>query len=127
MAYTVTSWASLEKSKDQDPILAPMSKMHILGVINFFNTPASTYIGPAFFHLKTGCPILPVFDIRVGMFKHKILFGNPIFSPADGTNEEKIAYITQKFSSALEEVVRKYPEQYFWFHKRWKTQPKLKK
>ena len=34
-----------------------------------------------------------------------------------------IASITQTFTSILEDYIRKYPEQYFWFHRRWKTQP----
>jgi KDO2-lipid IV(A) lauroyltransferase len=32
--------------------------------------------------------------------------------------------ITQKVASKLEEAVLDHPEQYFWFHRRWKTQPR---
>ena len=35
--------------------------------------------------------------------------------------------ITQRFTSALERMIRRAPEQYFWLHRRWKHQPKAKK
>ena len=35
--------------------------------------------------------------------------------------------MTQRFTTALERLVRRYPEQYFWLHRRWKHQPKAKK
>jgi KDO2-lipid IV(A) lauroyltransferase len=38
--------------------------------------------------------------------------------------EDSVETITQKIASKLEEAVFENPEQYFWFHRRWKTQPK---
>jgi KDO2-lipid IV(A) lauroyltransferase len=35
--------------------------------------------------------------------------------------------MTQRFTAALERVVRQAPEQYFWLHRRWKHQPQPKK
>src|SRR5262249_39557242 len=35
--------------------------------------------------------------------------------------------MTQRFTTALERIVRAAPEQYFWLHRRWKHQPKAKK
>jgi len=31
--------------------------------------------------------------------------------------------MTQRFTTALERMIRKHPEQYFWLHRRWKHQP----
>lgn len=95
--------------------------------VDFFNTPASTFTGPAYFHIKTKKPILPVFDIRVSLTKHKIVFAPPIIAPENLSNNEKIFYLTQTYTKILEDIVRKYPEQYFWFHRRWKTKPKQSK
>jgi KDO2-lipid IV(A) lauroyltransferase len=35
--------------------------------------------------------------------------------------------ITQRFTAALERMVRRSPEQYFWLHRRWKHQPQVRK
>ena len=39
------------------------------------------------------------------------------------TIRDAVKLITQRFTSALETMVRKAPEQYFWVHRRWKHQP----
>ena len=36
---------------------------------------------------------------------------------------DAVRAITQRFTSALERLIRRYPEQYFWLHRRWKHQP----
>jgi KDO2-lipid IV(A) lauroyltransferase len=38
-----------------------------------------------------------------------------------------IEEITQRYSDALERLVRRHPEQYFWFHRRWKSKPKKRR
>ncbi|MDD5643827.1 MAG: hypothetical protein PHO00_00045 [bacterium] len=45
-------------------------------------------------------------------------------SEFSGTFDEKIFGITQKYSNIVEKEVRKYPEQYFWMHRRWKSKPR---
>lgn len=95
--------------------------------VDFFGKPASTFTGPAFFYLKTKAPIFSAFDIRIGITKHKIIVRKFTPPPKDMTNEQKIFFITQQLAKTLEDIVRQYPEQYFWFHKRWKTQPKPEK
>lgn len=42
-----------------------------------------------------------------------------------GTRDERLQAITQEFTTALERAVRLSPEQYFWVHRRWKTQPAI--
>ena len=37
------------------------------------------------------------------------------------TDSDSVEQITQNYTSILESYIKKYPEQYFWFHKRWKT------
>ena len=41
------------------------------------------------------------------------------------TEDKEVKIITQKYTKILENQIIKYPEQYFWFHKRWKTKPKF--
>ena len=90
--------------------------------IDFFGTPASTFVGPAVFMKLLDLPLLNIFIVRQDIFKHKILVKDILYFPQDKDKEEAIKEITEKHTKILEEVIREYPEQYFWFHKRWKTQ-----
>ena len=85
--------------------------------VNFFGIPASTPKGAALFFKKLRSPIIFGVCVEIGFQKYEIQFETvkPI--------SDNIADITQAFTSIIEEKVRKYPEQYFWFHRRWKTKP----
>jgi KDO2-lipid IV(A) lauroyltransferase len=93
--------------------------------IDFFGTPASTFTGPAVFSLRTGLPLLPVFVIRKNLVTHKVIFHPPIYPP-QGDREEATRIMMQDYTRVLEQMIRKYPEQYFWFHRRWKSKPRRK-
>jgi KDO2-lipid IV(A) lauroyltransferase len=50
-----------------------------------------------------------------------------VIDPRDyATDPNAVRAITQRYTSALERLIREYPEQYFWLHRRWKHQPKAK-
>ena len=40
-----------------------------------------------------------------------------------GEQEKDTRAITQKITFALENIIRQYPEQYFWMHRRWRARP----
>ena len=42
------------------------------------------------------------------------------------TSKDPVGEITQQFTTALENAVRKSPEQYFWVHRRWKSEPRVR-
>ncbi len=90
--------------------------------VDFFGKQASTFTGPFQLAQKTGATILPVFMARVGIGKHKVIFYSPVKIGPNATRAE-LHNILQKLTSITEEVIRKYPEQWFWIHRRWKTQP----
>lgn len=95
--------------------------------VNFFSKPASTFTGPAVLLYRYKVPILPMFTVRTTLNQHRVIFTTPIY-PKDFINgnsltEEVIKKIVQVYTSVLESFVREYPEQYFWFHRRWKTKP----
>ena len=85
--------------------------------VNFFNRQASTHTGAAKFHLNTGAPMIFGSCIQTDFQKYKI----ELISVTGA--EKNVENITQEFTSILENIIRKYPEQNFWFHNRWKTIP----
>jgi KDO2-lipid IV(A) lauroyltransferase len=91
--------------------------------VNFFGKPASTAPGIAAFHLKLGSPIIFFFFIRLPHGRHRMVFQPLDPRPLQGTRDEQLKTITQAYVSILESMIRQYPEQYFWMHRRWKTRP----
>ena len=85
--------------------------------VSFFGSPASTPKGAALFHLNTAAPIMMGACIQKSFQKYEIRFFQV------DTSIQNVEKITQSYTSLLEECIRKNPEQYFWFHKRWKTAP----
>ena len=91
--------------------------------VPFMNRPASTPVGAALLHLRSGAPLVFIYAVRTGLFQYHCEF-KEITVPTDGSvSDENIRAVTAAFTAELEKAVRQYPEQYLWFHKRWKTQP----
>ncbi len=93
-------------------------------VVEFFDRPASTPKGPAAFALKMNVPIITAFIIREGQGKQKIVLEKPIFGKQTSDKEEDIRKLTQAYTSVLESYIRKYPDHWFWPHRRWKSTTK---
>ena len=94
--------------------------------VDFFGRPASTAPGAAHFAYKMNMPILPAFCVRINdSSRHlKVIFMPPIYPNQDADKETELVRMTQEHTSALEQVIRRYPGDYFWLHRRWKTKPK---
>lgn len=94
--------------------------------VDFFGRPASTAQGPALFAWKLGLPLLPIFCVReqAGSRPLSVIFCPPIIPDPEAPRDEEIRRLTGAHVRALEEVVRRHPEDYFWLHRRWKTRPK---
>ncbi len=92
--------------------------------VNFFKVPASTVRGPGLLAQRTGSPVVFADSQRLSGWRAEYrirLF--PIHIQPSGDAEQDIHRWTSAYVSKLEEVIRESPEQYFWFHKRWKTRP----
>jgi Kdo2-lipid IVA lauroyltransferase/acyltransferase len=87
--------------------------------VEFFNHPALTVRGPAMFHLRTGAEILCAFIVKLDRTKHKIIITPPLNIKKTGDQEKDVWLITQAYTSIIEDIVRHYPQQWFWPHKRW--------
>jgi KDO2-lipid IV(A) lauroyltransferase len=89
-------------------------------VVRFFDRPAATPKGPAAFAVKVGCPIILGLLVREKDNRHRAVLSPPIYPPGTGDTEKDITEMTQAYTSRLEEMIRRYPEQWMWTHRRWK-------
>ncbi len=92
--------------------------------VDFFGIPASTTAGLARFALHTGAAVVPGFlhwdkDIR----KYRLCFEPEVELSRTGDDTADIRENTQRFTRVIENYVRRYPDQWLWVHRRWKTRP----
>src|SRR2546421_415395 len=92
--------------------------------VDFFNQPASTTFIVAKLALRTGAAVLPVFapwDKERNCFLLKV--DSPLSIERTGNEEEDVRRLTQQYTRIVEDYVRRYPDQWLWIHRRWKTRP----
>jgi KDO2-lipid IV(A) lauroyltransferase len=90
--------------------------------VDFFGRPASTHKAVALMAMEHRVPMVVVGTPRLGDRYH-ILPADAIYPEDYDRSPDAIRAITQRFTSDLEALVRRAPEQYFWLHRRWKHQP----
>jgi KDO2-lipid IV(A) lauroyltransferase len=92
--------------------------------VDFFGTPASTTSMLAKLALRTDASVIPIFvpwDEARGRFILRL--EAPLLVERTGDEAEDVQRLTASFMNRIEAVVRTYPEQWLWIHKRWKTRP----
>jgi len=89
--------------------------------VPFFGKKASIPKGAAYFYYKTRCPVVMGFCIlkENSLYEFKLKKINIDINLEDGLNENLFIKFNTIYSETLEKMIRKYPEQYFWFHKKW--------
>ena len=92
--------------------------------VDFFGRKAATATGPVIFAQRTKAALLPCFIIRQPDDTHKIVFEKVIDLKEGKTSEETILINIQKLTDVIELYIRKYPAEWGWVHRRWKTKPK---
>lgn len=96
--------------------------------VDFFGRPASTHKAIALLALEHRVPIAVVGTPRVAEPMYYRVVPAEVIRPEDYEGRpDAVRAITQRFTAALEWLVRQAPGQYFWLHRRWKHQPQLKK
>jgi KDO2-lipid IV(A) lauroyltransferase len=92
--------------------------------VPFFGRPASTHRGPALFALKLGAPVFSAVARRLpGAGVRYEVSGHAVPVVRTGDLEADVTALTAALAAELEAEIRKAPEQYFWFHRRWKSSP----
>jgi len=89
--------------------------------VNFFGKNVATFQGPAAFALKTKKPLILFYCIRTCEGNYDLRWEPIDKSDLQNYNEENIYELTQRHTKKLEEMIRKYPEQWLWTHRRWKN------
>lgn len=93
--------------------------------VDFFGIPACTSAGPAMMALRSGAIIFPafcVYDNSAG--RYRLVRGSIIEYEPTGDRARDTEEITRLYTAEIEKIIRAFPEQWLWIHKRWKTRPK---
>ena len=107
-------------------ILADQNTMTDEGVfVDFFGTPACTTTGIARVALHTDAAVVPGYAFwDENLRKYRLRFEPPVELVRTGDTEKDVAINTQRFAKVIEEIIRRYPDQWVWVHARWKNRPK---
>ncbi|MBL7157132.1 MAG: lysophospholipid acyltransferase family protein [Candidatus Omnitrophica bacterium] len=123
--------------RDESPrkILKALKNNEVLGIladqdidsvdgvfVDFFGKPAYTPKAPVALAFASGAPLVPAFVVREGNSR-RLVIGDEINLVEKSNKEETIKFNTQRWSRIVESFIRKYPEQWVWMHRRWKTKP----
>ena len=102
--------------------------------VDFFGKPASTFKSIALLALQHDALIvvggawrLPENEQLGSRWRQFEMATEAVIDSRDFDDADGIPRLTQQFTTALEALVRRAPEQYFWVHRRWKTPPRVQK
>jgi len=96
--------------------------------VDFFHRPASTHKAVALLALEYNVPMLVTGIRHTGKPLSYEIVVEELIDPAEyAGNPDAVRAMTQRFTAALERIIRQSPEQYFWLHRRWKHQPAKRK
>jgi len=92
--------------------------------VDFFGKQACTALGLARVALKTGAAVVPGFMLWEEAEQRYVLHFGPqlVFKQTDDAKADILA-ATQQCTEAIETWIRRYPDQWLWIHRRWKTRP----
>lgn len=92
--------------------------------VDFFRIPACTATGLARIALRTDAAVVPGFTLwDPGLGKYRLRFDPALELIRTDDNEADVVANTQLFTKVIEDYVRRYPGQWLWVHRRWKTRP----
>lgn len=92
--------------------------------VEFFGHPAGTFRSLSVIALSTGAPVVPASSWREPDGHHVLRFEKPLYAVEHADANEAIRQTTREFNRALELLIVRRPEQWWWVHRRWKPWPK---
>lgn len=93
--------------------------------VTFFGRETWGTIGPALFAMRGKVPIHPISMVRNGMGSYVFTFYPPVDLQYTGSMLDDLRENTQRCQDALEAIIREYPGQWLWLHRRWKRRERL--
>ena len=122
-------------------LLSAMKKGEVVGIlmdtnmtltqgvfVDFFGVQACTASGLARIALRTDAAVIPTFTVWDSKLrKYRLRFDPPVQLVRTGDDEADAIANTALFTKIIEEYVRRYPDQWLWVHRRWKTRPEGEK
>ncbi|MFP4168011.1 MAG: lysophospholipid acyltransferase family protein [Desulfonatronovibrionaceae bacterium] len=98
---------------------------HEASFISFLGKKAAVNTGPALLAVRSKAVLWPVFLLRRPRGRYRLLCMEPLDTrEVEGDLRERVGKCAGFYTGAVERVVREYPEQWFWMHRRWKTRPR---
>ena len=92
--------------------------------VDFFGVPAATTFVVAKLALRTNTPLVPVFaPWSEEKKKFQLIVDPPLWIEPSGDEDADVRRLTTALSQLIENQIRRYPGQWLWIHKRWKTRP----
>ena len=92
--------------------------------VPFFGVSACTASGMARVAAKTGAAVVPGFLLwEESEGRYVLHFGEELEVVHTGDSEKDALVNTAVFTAAIEGYIRRYPDQWLWMHRRWKTRP----
>ena len=124
IAYKENAIRSLLKALKENKCVGILSDQHAStaeGVeIEFFGHPARAHTSPSILHIKTKHPLMVGIVIRKdNNFNFDLHIRGPITVDSNLPKDEQIKQLTQAYSTEIEKIIREYPEQWIWCHRRW--------
>jgi Kdo2-lipid IVA lauroyltransferase/acyltransferase len=92
--------------------------------VPFFGLSACTTSGAAMLAIRSNAFIFPTFcvwDKTIG--RYRFVHGRLLEPSNTGDRKQDVIATTAAYTAEIEKVIRQYPEQWMWIHKRWKTRP----
>ena len=92
--------------------------------VNFFGMPACTASGMARVALRSGAAVVPAFTIwDKQLRRYCVRFDPALKLVSTGDDDSDATTNTAMFNRVIEDYATRYPEQWLWVHRRWKTRP----
>jgi len=111
------------RGKNALGILPDQDIKDVVGIfVPFFGVHAWTPVGPAALAVTARVPMIVSYLVWDGG-RYRLETAGPFPLPETGSREKDMRILTETWTRVLEDVIRRYPDQWVWFHRRWRTRP----
>jgi len=116
---------TIEALRNNEVVFIPLDQNFGTGgvFVDFFGRKAATATGPVVLAQRTKAAVLPCFIVRQKDDRHKIIFEPPLDLEEGRDPQETVIINIQRLTNIIESYIRRYPAEWGWIHRRWKSKP----